>query len=220
MKWGIVLSKNILFQGDSITDSGRNRESDNYAGYGYPTLVKAQLGFDNPGEYVFFNRGVSGDRVLDMYARIIKDVLNLKPDYISILIGVNDIWHGMDWNNGTGLTRYEKVYNIFIDEILSELPDIKIMIMEPFVLRGTATDDREDQPDRFNEFSSGVYEIAKAARRVAKKHNLPFVELQESFNKACELNEASYWLIDGVHPTTMGHELIKREWIETFNKIK
>ncbi|MBO4693629.1 MAG: SGNH/GDSL hydrolase family protein [Clostridia bacterium] len=210
----------ILFQGDSITDAGRNRENDNFSGCGYPTLVKSQLGFDNPGEYVFFNRGVSGDRVLDMYARIVRDVLNLEPDYMSVLIGVNDIWHGMDWNNGTGLSRYEKVYNTFIDEIMSELPGIKIMIMEPFILRGSDTDNREDQPYRFNEFSSGVSETAKAARRVAKKHNLPFVELQERFNEACKLNDASYWLVDGVHPTAMGHELIKREWLKAFNMIK
>lgn len=214
------MSKIILFQGDSITDACRNRENDNFEGSGYPTLVKAQLGFDNPGEYLFYNRGVSGDRVLDMYARIIKDVLNLKPDYMSVLIGVNDIWHGMDWNNGTGLTRYEKVYNTFIEEIKAELPDIKIIIMEPFVLRGSATDNTEDQPERFNKFSTGVYEIAKAARRVANKHNLPFVELQEKFDEACKLNEESYWLMDGVHPTAMGHELIKREWLKAFNTIK
>ena len=213
------MSKIILFQGDSITDAGRARDNDNNAGHGYSTLVKAELGFENPGKYVFYNRGISGNRVLDMYARIINDVLNLKPDYMSVLIGVNDIWHGIDRNNGTGLERYERVYSLFIEDIISELPNTKIMIMEPFVLKGTATDNREDQPNRWQEFSTGVYEIAKAARRVAKKYDLKFIELQKCFNEACDIQEPSYWLADGVHPTAMGHELIKHEWIKSFNQM-
>ena len=210
------MAKVILFQGDSITDAERCKSNDFNCGNGYPNLVKAQLGFENPDKYVFYNRGVSGDRVIDMYARIVCDVLNLKPDYMSVLIGVNDIWHGIDWANGTGLERYEKVYNMFIEEIKAELPDIKIMILEPFVLRGRSTDDTPEQPDRFEKFKTGVSEMAKAARRVAEKNGLVFVELQDKFDKACELAEPSYWLADGVHPTAMGHELIKRVWLKAF----
>ena len=98
----------------------------------------------------------------------------------------------------------------------AELPDIKIMILEPFVLRGRSTDDTPEQPDRFEKFKTGVSEMAKAARRVAEKNGLVFVELQDKFDKACELAEPSYWLADGVHPTAMGHELIKREWLKAF----
>lgn len=212
--------KTILFQGDSITDAGRSKEDDRFTGYGYATLVKAQLGFENPGEYVFYNRGVSGNRVLDLYARIVCDFINLKPDYISILIGVNDIWHGIDWNNGTGFERYEKIYNVLIDELKSELPNSKIMILEPFVLKGTATENTEEQPERFEMFRNGVSAVAKTARSVAEKNNLKFIELQKKFDEACKLAEPSYWLRDGVHPSSMGHELIKREWIKAFNEIK
>ena len=214
------MAKVILFQGDSITDACRDRNNSAGVGQGYAMLVKAQLGLENPGKYVFYNRGVSGDRVLDLYARIVKDVLNLKPDVMSILIGVNDIWHGIDWENGTGLARYEKVYNMFIEEVKAELPDIKILILEPFVLKGTATDSNEDQPDRWNAFQTGVADIAAAARRVAQKQGLPFVELQKKFDEACRLEEPSYWLMDGVHPTPMGHELIKREWLAAFESMK
>lgn len=214
------MSKVILFQGDSITDAGRNREFDEVTGYGYPTLVKAHLGFENCGEYVFYNRGIGGNRVIDMYARIVSDVINIKPDYMSILIGVNDIWHGLDFNNGTGIERFEKVYNMFIEEIKEELPDVKIMIMEPFVLRGRDTDNRENQPDRWERFSSGVAQMAKAARRIAQKHSLKFIELQSKFDEACKLESTAYWLRDGVHPTAMGHELIKREWLKAFDEIK
>lgn len=211
--------KTILFQGDSITDAGRSRDNDTVSGHGYAMLVKAKLGFEYPGKYTFYNRGVSGNRVLDLYARIVRDILNLKPDYLSILIGVNDVWHGIDHNNGTGIVRYEKVYNTLIEEIKEELPNTKIMILEPFVLRGGATDKKE-QPERFEIFSNDVYEMAKVSRRVAKKHNLKFVELQNKFDEACKLQPPSYWLTDGVHPTTMGHELIKREWLKAFEEIK
>ena len=212
------MKKVILFQGDSITDASRDRNNATDTGRGYPTLIKAQLGFENPGKYTFYNRGVSGDRVLDLYARIVADVLNLKPDYMSILIGVNDIWHGIDWANGTGLARYEKIYNMLIEEIKAEVPDIKIMILEPFVLKASATENKEDQPDRWDLFRNGVSEMAAAARRVAEKQGLPFVELQKKFDEACKLEEPAYWLADGVHPTPMGHELIKREWLAAFSK--
>ncbi|MBP5210178.1 MAG: SGNH/GDSL hydrolase family protein [Clostridia bacterium] len=210
------MAKIILFQGDSITDAGRSRDNETYAGNGYPTLVKAHLGFEKPGEYLFFNRGVGGNRVPDLYARIVRDVLNLKPDFLSVLIGVNDVWHGIDLANGTGLARYERVYDAFLEEVGAELPDCRIMILEPFVLRGSATDDREDQPDRWTRFRTGVAETAAAARRVADKHGLPFVELQKKFDEACRLESPSYWLSDGVHPTAMGHELIKRAWLAAF----
>ncbi len=212
--------KTILFQGDSITDAGRDRNGDTIAGYGYATLVKARLGFENPGEYTFYNRGVSGDRVIDMYARIVKDVLNLKPDYMSILIGVNDVWHGIDWANGTGIERYQKVYDMFLSEVKAELKDIKIIILEPFVLCGSSTKNTEEQPDRFERFKTEVAEMAKAARKIAEKHNLPFVSLQDKFDDACKSAQPDYWLSDGVHPTPAGHELIAREWIKAFEKIK
>lgn len=212
------MSKVILFQGDSITDSGRSREYDCYGGYGYPTLIKAELGYEKPGEYVFYNRGVSGNRVLDLYSRIVCDILNIKPDYMSILIGVNDVWHGFS-GNGTGLKRYEKVYNDLIADIKEELPDIKIIILGPFVLKGTGTVSEED-PQRWDIFKNGVTDMAEAAKRVAEKFSLPFVDLQEKFDEACKKAPADYWTVDGVHPTAMGHEIIKRVWLDTFDKIK
>ncbi|MBO5837527.1 MAG: SGNH/GDSL hydrolase family protein [Oscillospiraceae bacterium] len=212
--------KTILFQGDSITDVGRNRERNDMLGWGYPRLVEAQLGFDHPGVYNFQNRGIGGNRILDLYARIVKDILNIAPDYLSILIGVNDIWHGLDDANGTGIQRFEKVYDMLLTELQEELPDTKIMIMEPFVLRGPATDNREDQPDRWELFSSGVYQVAAIVKGLAEKHGVKFIPLQKKFNEAEKLAPATYWLFDGVHPSAKGHELIKRQWLKAFNEIK
>lgn len=215
--------KRILFQGDSITDCGRRREDDTHVGTGYALLVKAQLGFENLDEYEFYNRGVSGNRIVDLYARIKADIINLTPDYISILIGVNDVWHEIDSHNGVDADKYEKIYCMLIEEIKEALPDVKIMIFEPFCLRGIATENTEEEPNKWELFSLEVRKRAEKAKVVAEKYNLPFVPLQDKFDQASRLTVDtvgnSYWLRDGVHPTPMGHELIKRAWLETYMSI-
>lgn len=213
------MGKVILFQGDSITDALRSRDNEHYAGHGYATLVKAQLGFEHPGEYAFYNRGISGNRLPDVYARMVEDIFNLRPDYMSMLIGVNDVWHGIDWAKGTSEARFEKIYSLFIEDILEELPNLKIMIMEPFVLKGIATDNTEQDPERWEKFHTGVTKMAELSRKTAEKYHLPFIALQEKFNEACKSAPESYWLQDGVHPTAMGHELIKQEWLKAFHSL-
>lgn len=203
----------ILFQGDSITDAGRSRGDDINLGLGYPTLVKGELGYDNPGRYTFYNRGISGNRVVDLYARIKVDFINLRPDYLSILIGVNDVWHEFGNQNGVSAEKYFKVYAMLIEEIKEVLPDTKIMILEPFVLKGTGTE------EHFEEFRAEVQKRAAKAKEIAKKYGLSFISLQDKFDEAAKTAPNEYWLADGVHPTAMGHELIKRAWIEEFKKL-
>lgn len=204
----------ILFQGDSITDAGRSRTDDINLGLGYPTLVKGELGYENPGQYTFYNRGISGNRVVDLYARIKIDFINLKPDYLSILIGVNDVWHEFGSGNGVSAEKYFKVYSMLIEEIKEALPDTKIMILEPFVLKGAGTE------EHFEEFQAEVQKRAAKAKEIAEKYNLSFITLQDKFDEAAKTAPNEYWLADGVHPTTMGHELIKRAWIEEFKKLQ
>lgn len=205
--------KRILFQGDSITDAGRNRDVFFDQGKGYPNLVSAYLGFENPGEYEFVNRGISGNRIVDLYARMKIDLINLKPDIMSILIGVNDIWHEVSRENGVAPDKFKKIYSMLIEEVKEALPDIKIMLLEPFVLEGPAT---AENMDKF----ADVKKMAQATKEIAEKYNLVFVPLQEKFDEAAKLAPTTYWLEDGVHPTPMGHELIKREWLKAFNKLK
>lgn len=215
------MAKVILFQGDSITDSGRDRNNDFYnLGFGYPTLVKAELGCKYPNEYEFHNKGVSGDKIFNVYARSAMDIFNINPDYMSILIGVNDVWHGLDIGRNTGTERFEDVYDLMIRDIMKTMPQTKLMIMEPFALKGTATDNTETQPDRLEKFLGKTKEAAAAAKRIAEKYNLVFIPLQSVFDEACKIAPENYWLIDGVHPTAMGHNLIKTEWIKAFESIK
>lgn len=212
--------KTILFQGDSITDCGRHRERFEFVGDGYVQLVKAQLGFECPEQYEFQNRGISGNRIVDVYARIKEDIINLKPDVMSILVGVNDVWHEFGHHNGVDADKYEKIYCMMLDEIIEALPDVKIMIMEPFCLEASATENREEEPDRWEIFNSEVRKRAEKARKVAAKYQLPFITLQDKFDALAKITENTYWLRDGVHPTQMGHELIKREWLKAFSKLE
>ena len=204
----------ILFQGDSITDAGRSREDNSNLGRGYPLLVEAELGFSEPAKYEFFNRGISGNRIVDLYARIKADIINLKPDVMSVLIGVNDVWHELSDNpNGVSADKFFKIYCMLIEEVKEALPDIKIMILEPFVLKACATE------GRWQEFDTEVRARAVMARRVAEKFGLPFIPLQEGFDALCKSAPENYWLGDGVHPTPKGHAFIKEQWLASFKAL-
>ena len=210
--------KKILFQGDSITDCYRPRDDDRYLGAGYPELVCGEMQFKYGGEYQFINRGISGNRVTDLFARIKSDIINLKPDYLSILIGVNDIWHEIESQNGVSTETYEKIYSMLIETLICELPNIKIMIMEPFVSEYIATRSTEEQPERWNDFYNGVLEKAGVAKRIADKYNLPFISLQDKFDEAEKRIGVESITTDGVHPAPGGHKLICDEWIKCFEK--
>ena len=212
------MSKRILFQGDSITDALRSREHDFFLGNGYPTLVSARLGFEDPGKYTFLNRGVSGNRVVDLYARIKIDLINLKPDVLSILIGVNDVWHEEEIKNGVDAAKFERIYDLLLDEVQEALPGVQLIILEPFVLPGSATGNTPEHPTRWEYFRDETPLRAAAAKRAAERHGATFVPLQHLFDEACKLAEPAYWLRDGVHPTAMGHELIAREWMKAFRQ--
>ena len=200
----------ILFYGDSITDAGRNKNED-YAissyGYGYPYMITAALTGRRPNEYDIINRGVDGNRIVDLYSRIKGDVWNLKPDMLSVLIGINDIWHEIGWNNGVDIIRWEKIYRMIIEDTLKVLTNIKIVIMEPFVLKGTAT---EADFDRFSE----VKKYASVAKRIAEDYNCIFVPLQKELDTASARNGESYCLSDGVHPAIGGAYIIADRWLK------
>ena len=214
------MAKRILFQGDSITDCGRARDSFYDLGNGYANLVKASLGMDHPAEYEFINRGIGGNRIVDLYARIKADFINLKPDYASIYIGVNDAWHEISSQNGVDTEKFEKIYTMLIDEVKAACPHTKLMIIAPFVLEGCCTCDTEEIPDRLARFQKDVAEKAAVAEQIAASYDLPLIALQPAFDEACRKAPAEHWVRDGVHPTPCGHEIIKRLWIRTFQDME
>ncbi len=204
----------ILFQGDSITDCQRDWNNDANLGRGYAHLVEAELGFKEPGKHTFINKGISGNRIVDLYARIKRDIINYKPDVMSILIGVNDVWHEIGESpNGVDADKFFKIYSMLIDEVKEALPNIKIMILEPFVLEACST------TENWEFFKSETAKRAQMARKIAEKYDLPFIELQNGFDELAKKAENSYWLADGVHPTSAGHEFIKNEWLKAYKNL-
>jgi lysophospholipase L1-like esterase len=176
--------------------------------------------FHEPYQFKCINRGISGNRVVDLYARIRRDMINLKPDYMSILIGINDVWHEYGSANGVDAVKFEMVYGLMIEELQRDLPNPKIMIMEPFVLPGSATWTDEEHPGRWEYFVEECALRRAAAKRIAEKYGLVYVPLQELFDKANADAPMGYWLADGVHPTPAGHELIKGEWLKAFEQLR
>lgn len=210
----------IVLFGDSITDMGRNRErnksTDIYSyGSGYPMFIAGDLYSENPRKYEVINRGIGGNRIVDLYARIKCDVWNLKPDVLSVLIGVNDVWHDLDFNNGVDIDTFEKIYRMMIEDTKKVLPDVKIILCEPFLLRGSAT--VQENTDLFQRFCK-VYEYAKVVKKLADEYGLHFLPLQEKLSNAAEKFGAEYYLYDGVHPMVAGAKLIADEWLQLFKE--
>ena len=209
----------ILFFGDSITDMGRDRDNEAQGrpwglGSGYVFLVSTKLMSEEYGKYAIINRGNSGDRVVDLYARIKRDVWNEKPDVVSILVGANDVWKDL-WINsphdGVDIGRWEKVYRMIIEDTKANLPNAQIMICEPFVLPGTVT--REN--GRLEAFDK-IRKYAFVAKKLAKEYNLAFVDLQDKFDEMAKKHGEKYFLYDGIHPDLAGANLIAEEWLKVF----
>jgi lysophospholipase L1-like esterase len=207
----VTTGETILFQGDSITDAGRSREqakapNDQPAlGSGYAWLAAVELLVDRPqAELKIYNRGISGNKVFQLADRWQADCLDFKPGLLSILIGVNDIWHTLTGNYKGTVEIYERDYRALLDRTRAALPKVKLVICEPFVLRcGTVTE------KWFPEFDS----YRAAARRVAETYQAVFVPYQAMFDEAVKYAPPAHWAGDGVHPTPAGAALMAHTWL-------
>ena len=204
----------ILFLGDSITDVGRNRDNPGSLGEGYPLLVSSRLSADYPGQYTFRNTGISGNRSVDLYARIKLDCWNWQPDLLSVLVGVNDVWHDLREAdpNGVDAGRFHRICQMLVEDTLKRMPDIRLLLMEPFVLPGMAT------RGNWRTFAREVPLRAQAVREIAEQFGAYFLPLQGLLDDACKRYPPEYWLADGVHPTPAGHQLIADAWLALFKR--
>jgi lysophospholipase L1-like esterase len=205
-------SAKILFQGDSITDSSRHRECLDVRnpacfGHGYVNFIVGQLLGEHPEKnWTFYNRGISGERSVDLCERWSEQALSLAPDAISILIGVNDVWHGTGGrNNGVEPARFAAAYRQILDRTREKLPEAQMILCEPFV--GTCGDLRERL--------AGVWTLAQITRQLAQEYQLPFVPFQAALDEAEKKAPGTYWAYDGVHPTPAGHYLLAKTWLKT-----
>ncbi len=202
----------ILFQGDSITDEGRKRDkldANDTAGLGrgYAADAAGLIMADHPElELKFYNRGISGNKVPDLAARWQADCIDLKPDILSILIGVNDIWHTFAFNTnyqGT-LATYEEAYRQLIKDTLAAKPDTRIVICEPFTTRDANFKSKTD--------GKTVADFGAVAKKIADDLKLTFVPFQSEIDKACKAAPANFWLWDGIHPSQPGHAMMAQVW--------
>lgn len=203
-----------LFQGDSITDCGRGNHENPYStGAGYVRFLEAEL-MSEDGDCEVMNCGVSGNRIVDLLARWKKDCLNLEPDVLTILIGVNDVWHELDKDKrkGTHAALYEEVYRILLREVFQNLPHTRVILMGSYLMHGPVTDPEWDV------FDAEVKIRREIACKLAEEFQLSYVDLQAEFEEAQKKFPASRWSADGVHPTAAGHTVIARAWKKVLDK--
>ncbi len=200
----------VLFQGDSITDAGRSREDDTDLGAGYANMASAFFTARRPERNVrFLNRGIGGNRVPDLQARWQADCLDLKPDWVSIMIGINDTWRAFDSGDPTGTESYEEGYR----DILTQTRDVlgaKLVIIEPFLL--------PTPPDRL-EWRKDLDPKIQAARRLAREFNAIYVPMDGLFAAASMHRDPAFWAADGVHPSQPGHAFIAHAWLNAVRAI-
>lgn len=203
--------QSILFQGDSITDAGRDRSSTrpNEAaamGRGYAFLAMCRLLADRPELNLWvYNRGVSGNRVPDLRLRWSADCIALKPDVLSILIGVNDLWHKMEGRYAGTVTDYEFGYRELLSETRARLPETRILVCEPFALACGVVSER---------WYPELKERRAIAARLAREFGATFVPFQSVLDSAPgAASSPERWAADGVHPTPRGHQLLADAWL-------
>ena len=206
----------ILFQGDSITDGNRGRTNDlnHVMGHGYAFSIASRVGADHPQQhYAFFNRGISGNKVNDLAKRWQTDTLELKPDLLSILVGVNDAASVVFQREPIiSVERYEEIYRELLDQTIKQYPEIVIVMCEPFVLKVGKIKDNWDS------FFGDIQKRQAVVRKLASEYGAILIRFQKVFDDACEKAEPEYWMWDGVHPTVAGHELMARAWLKQVEK--
>lgn len=202
----------ILFQGDSITDAGREKEkqlanSSWSFGLGYAFLAASRiLNEYSSKELSIYNRGISGNKVYQLADRWQKDCFDLHPNLISILIGVNDFWHWFDGKYDGTVIKYETDFRQLLTLTKKMLPEVKLVIGEPFAVLGCSAVTEKWYP-AFDEFRT-------VAKQLATEFDTVFIPFQSVFDEAQKHAPAKYWTADGVHPSMAGAALMAEAWLK------
>ncbi|MDZ4709308.1 MAG: SGNH/GDSL hydrolase family protein [Saprospiraceae bacterium] len=211
-------NQTILFQGDSITDAGRDK-AQYYAnnasglGTGYAHMAGATLLERYPDRHLrIYNRGISGHKVFQLAGRWEDDALQLKPDVMSILIGVNDFWHMLNGNYDGTVAVYENDLRNLLQRTKDALPGVQLILGEPFVVKGGAAVGNGRWVTEFPAFQS-------ACRKVATEFKASFIPYQNIFDNVLSKGGAAYWCPDGVHPSLAGARLMANAWISIYEKL-
>lgn len=209
---GLTKGSTILFQGDSITDAGREKtrqlpNSGGSFGGGYAFLAaSAILQKYAAQEPVIYNRGISGNKVHQLAERWQADCLELKPDVLSILIGVNDYWHMRGGNYNGTVADYERDYRKLLQYTKTALPNVQLVICQPFALPGTSAVD--------NTWTGPMLGYQAVAEKICKEFGGIWIPFQKIFDEALKYAPATWWAPDGVHPSMAGSYLMAAAWMK------
>ncbi len=210
----------ILFQGDSLTDTGRSRTEtrpNRNLGDGYVNMICGRLLGANPGgAYEICNRGIAGNRISDMYGRWMEDALNLEFDVLSVLCGVNDVGFGLRMHQGSDPVRFEFIYDRMLQEVQETHPDARLVLVEPFVFRMKYMDETygEDVDRDWTLWRTEVRERGAVVRKLAEKYGAVFVPMFDVFEALCEQYPGETFSMDCIHLTPAGNDILAREWLK------
>ena len=225
----------ILFQGDSITDGNRLKDPmarwdlNHQIGHSYVFNIAGDLGRRSPGKYRFINRGVSGDTVAKTAERWQTDTLDENPDILSVLLGINGNGENLSGKYPEGedehMRQFDLGYRSLLDAARAQNPDLKIILIEPFVLPA-------------GKWKTQIYGFIPVFRRkqeivrkIAEDYNAVFVPVQAELERlaaetapvlkanGCDIDPYAYWLWDGVHPTEPMHSFLADLWLEAAGDI-
>ncbi|MFA5693488.1 MAG: SGNH/GDSL hydrolase family protein [Acholeplasmataceae bacterium] len=198
-------NETILFYGDSITDYDKHGVegsiADNVLGTGYVGLINSKIIKKYPNLNLrFINQGISGNRVVDLLNRFDRDVLPFKPDYVFILIGINDL-HGT--YNRPQIPEFNKnhlIYKEELEKLIIKILNInsKVILLSPFLIEANSKDFLKEK----------TYQYVEEMKKLGVKHNIPFINLQSEFDKQLEQIFYLYLTYDKVHPNLTGHMII------------
>jgi acyl-CoA thioesterase I len=198
----------VLFQGDSITDAERVRKNDAALGSGYALMAAAWFSAMHPEKNVrFLNRGVSGNRARDLEARWQTDCIDLRPSWVSIMIGINDTWRRFDRNDPTPTADFERAYRAILQSVRERLK-ARLILIDPFVL---------PHPEDRRQWRADLDPRIEAVHRLAAEFGALLIPLDALFAEACRRREPAFWAAAGVHPSPAGHALIARAWLAAVN---
>jgi lysophospholipase L1-like esterase len=203
----------FLLQGDSITDGNRGRDQkdlNHVMGHGYACNIAGRIGADFPhNDFHFYNRGISGNTIANLKGRWQTDALDIKPDILSVLVGVNDTNDYIrNISAGDPLQQFETDYRNILTQSRQQNPDLLIVLGLPFVYPGSRTN------EHFDLWKNSVAQRSEIVRKLAAEFNAVIVDYPTVFDKVMKNTSVTYWIWDGVHPTVPAHELMAREWIK------
>ena len=199
----------LLFQGDSITDMGRDREDLHSLGWGYPRYAAPLIAERFPDkEFEFIDKGIGGDKTENLVARLQEDFIDIQPDVVSILIGINDVWGQAGDRSWMSDEVFEKNYRTVLDAV-KQKTNAKIMLIEPFLI---------PVEDKLF-FREDLYRKIEVVRKLAREYADVYLPTDGLLNAAFIGDDPISFAEDGVHPTEKGAKLIAQFYCDYISKI-